>query len=232
MVDMQYPGQQAAGPRLEQPPRTRLRPGALLLAGLVGLAVGASAVGGAWLLTGRGSAGGSGGTGGTGPITAPARLGAYPRDADVDLYRSDKGKPLLDRIQAWDRQSAQRISQSHGGAAAAVQSYSDAQLENRFSVQIVRAATPYPPFVPYQDPQVLGLARPPQEVLTFGSVACMVQNTPTVAGQTPTPDSVQVLQCVRTGPALTVQIGPVSGDLGHRPTEVADLVNEAWTKVT
>jgi hypothetical protein len=229
MVAAPLPGWESSGPWT--PPASRPGRGwvALLLAGLVGFAVGAVAVGAVWIITERG---GSGGSRGTGPISAPARLGAFPRAADVDLYRSDKGRPLLDRIQSWDRQSAQRLSQSYGGAAAQVQSYSDGQLESRFSLQIVRAAAPYPPFVPYQDAQVLGVARPPQEVLTFGPVACVVQNQPTVGGQSPPPDSVQILLCLRTGPALTVQIGPVTGDLGHRPSEVADLVNEAWGKVT
>jgi hypothetical protein len=204
-----------------------------VLAGLVGLVVGAVVVGGVWAFTALGGTGGGTAGGGTGgSISAPARLGAYMQVSDIDLYRSDKGKANLDRIQSGDRQSAKRLSEAFGGADARIQSYADGQLESRFSLQIVRASAPFPPFVPYQDAQALGLARPLQEVLRYGQVACVVQNDATVAGQSPRPDAVHVLTCLRTGSGLTVQVGGVSGPVGKRPEEVAALVDEAWKKLT
>jgi hypothetical protein len=201
---------------------------------LVGLVVGAAVVSGVWAVTafaGTGG-GGAGGGGAGGSITVPARLGAYAQVSDIDLYRSDKGKANLDRIQSWDRQSSKRLSESFGGADARIQSYADAKLESQFSLQIVRASAPFPPFVAYQDAQVLGLARPLQEVLRYGQVACVVQNDATVAGQSPGPDAVHVLSCLRTGPGLTVQVGSVGGPVARRPEEVAALLDEAWKKLT
>jgi hypothetical protein len=204
----------------------------LVLAGVLGLVLGAAIVGGAWAFTAAGSPGKASTGGGTGgSITPPPRLGAYQQVADLDLYRSDKGKANLERIQSWNQQSAKRLSESYGGADARLQSYADAGLDSQFTLQIVRASTPFPPYVPYQDPQVLGIARPSQEVLRFGQVACVVQNDVVVAGQNPGPESVHVLSCLRTGPGRTITIGPVTGSVGHRPQEVAALVDEAWTKL-
>jgi hypothetical protein len=196
---------------------------------LIGLVVGAAVVGGVWTFTAFAGTGG-GGTGGS--ITAPARLGAYMQVSDIDLYRSDKGRANLERIQSWDRQSSKRLSEAFGGADARIQSYADAQLESQFSLQIVRASAPFPPFVPYQDAKVLGLARPQQEVVRHGQVACVVQNDVTVSGQSPAPDAVHVLTCMRTAPGLTVQVGSVGGPVARRPEEVAALVDEAWKKLT
>jgi hypothetical protein len=169
---------------------------------------------------------------GTAALTAPDRLGGYSKFADSPLSRQGRGKATADRVRSWNERSVERLSRTYGGAAATVETYADDGLETRFSLLAARASTPFPPFVPYQDPAALGVAKPTQELVSFGDVACVVRNDSTPAGRTPRAGSAHVASCVRTGPQLTVQIQDVGGDLGEQPAAVARLVDEAWSALS
>lgn len=53
--------------------------------------------------------------------------------------------------------------------------------------------------------------------------------TPPPRGGDERPDATHMITCLRTGPQLTVQIAGVNGDVGNKPQQVANLVNEAWS---
>ena len=208
-------------------PRSDRRVAIAAVAGLVGLVVGAAAVGVPWLVSAKASAGGGGSDQ---AVKLPAVIGSYTRVADVEALRQAKEKsaPMIERVTRRNARSAERLSQSHGGAAATIESYWDAALMNDFTLLAVRDGRAVPPYVPYEDPASLGMARPTVELLTFGAVSCAVSNQPTPAGQQPAVDSVSVRMCVRSTDRLTVQAEAVHGDLGNRPAEVAALVDQAW----
>ena len=187
-----------------------------VVAGLVGLVVGAAVVAGAWLLFGND------GGGSAAPISAPERVGDYQRFADVPIMRNDKSKRTVDaRVEA-DRRSSELLSAANDNAGAFVQQYSDEDLENGFSLDVVRAASPAP-YVPYTDPEYLGIDKPVEEILEFGDVACAVRNLP--SGET------VVIFCLRTDAGLSVTVSHVSGDLLEQPEKVAALVDEAWSQL-
>jgi hypothetical protein len=188
-----------------------------LIAGFVGLVIGAAVVGGAWLLFGNDGASSS-------PVSAPERISGYVRHGEAEVFdRNDSGKEVAQRRDDWDRRSGERLSESYDGSGAAVQTYTDDNVENTFTLELVRAPVEDPPYVPYSDPEVLGTDRPLDEMRRFGDVACVLRNDP---GHT------FVAACVRTGGELTVRISHVSGDLGQDPDKVAGLVDEAWDEVS
>jgi hypothetical protein len=210
----------------EPAPPTRPVRAPLYVAAGVGLVIGALVVGLLWLTVGD-SDDGVGGS--STPVTAPAKLGDYQRFADVPGNTSGPGKAAADRTTAWDRQTAQRISDAYHGAAATVQTYTTADLRVIFSVQIVRADSPGL-FVPFQDPKTLGLAAPNQDVKTFGAVQCVV-HIQSQAAENPGPIQVVGTDCQRTGGGLTVRIPTAGGDLGEHPDQVAAVVDEVFTAI-
>ena len=182
--------------------------------GVAGLVVGAALASGAWLLFGNDN-------GSSAAVSAPDSIGEYRQFADaVAALGDDRGKEGADRQVRWDRESTARLSQAHDGAGAVVQRYADEDLETMFTLQVVRAPSPAP-FVPYVDAKDLGLDKPTEEVIEFGSVACEVYNSP---GQPPV-----AVNCLRSSDDLTVSITHVNGDLA--PADVAKLVDEAWSEV-
>jgi len=204
-------------PRGFPAPVPRRGRGGVVLAGVVGLVVGGLLVGGAWLLLGGDGASSS-------PISAPERISGYLRQGDAaEAVDRDKGKELADRYRDWDQRSSERLSAAHDGAGAFVQSYADEGLEQRFTVEAVRAPVPYPPYVSYTDPEYLGTERPLEELREFGDVGCLIRNDPSQS---------YVLSCVRTDDDLTVQISHVGGDLLEDPGAVAKLVDAAWQELS
>ncbi|WP_460529323.1 hypothetical protein [Flindersiella endophytica] len=200
-----------------------------LLAGLVGLVLGGLIVGAAWLAT-AGRAGDLDGS--SDDVALPAKVGSYTRFADAKLNQQPNAKDTVKRINTWNAESAKRLSASYGGAAAAVETYSDDTYENAFTVYVVRATSPFPVFVRYEDPKVTQLARPQNEERRFGEVSCQVVNDPTQRGQRPGPESAHVIDCRRSLPGLTVDIvGPI-GDVGTQPDRIAGLVDEVWSQVS
>jgi hypothetical protein len=209
------------------PPARPVRAPLYVAAG-VGLVVGALVVGLLWLTVG-GSDDGGGVGGSSAAVTAPAKVGVYQRFAEVPGNTSGPGKAAADRTSAWDRQTAQRISDSYHGAAATVQTYATPDLGVIFSVQVVRADSPGL-FVPYQDPKTLGLAAPNQDVKTYGAVQCVV-HIQTQAAENPGPVQVIGTDCQRTGGGLTVRIPTAGGNLGEHPDQVAAVVDEVFTAI-
>lgn len=213
---------------MAEPPRPSIGIAIPLTAALLGLAVGASLVTGAWLIFGSGGESAS-----TAAVSAPSTVGGYVRFADVKLNQTDAAKKTVDRVGNWNLQGAERLSKSHSGAATAIESYTDEGIDNQFTVLIVRARSPFPPFVAFVDPAELGVARPNEEVLEFGDVACTVRNGTTPVGQQPKPEDTVVTACLHTNATLTVQISrPIGDNLGHSPEKVANLVNEVWSTVS
>ncbi|WP_328839422.1 hypothetical protein [Streptomyces europaeiscabiei] len=208
------------------------------LGGLVGLALGAGLVGGAWLITGDDDTSVSSRTAGSravpgSDLSAPEKLGGFLHQdrAVLDLGKGADGQEMAKRNRAWDSESGERLSEAYGGAAAVVQTYADSSLESFFQLTAVRGPTPRP-YVPYEDPKALGLERPTNELVTFGKVDCVVHNLPTNAGGEPAPDSVSTVSCQRGDAELTVLIRNATGDASHEPSRVARLVDEAWGELT
>jgi len=198
-------------------PAPRRGPGGVILAGVAGLVVGGLLVGGVWLLVGDGGASSS-------PISAPERVSDYARYGDAaERIDRDKGKEIADRYRDWDQRSSERLSAAHDGAGAFVQTYTDDDLEQSFTVEAVRAPAPYPPYAPYSDPEVLSMERPVEELREFGDVGCLVRNDPAQS---------YVTSCVRTDNDLTVQITHVTGDLLDDPQAVAELVDATWQELS
>jgi len=198
------------------PPNGRANGRAIaVVAGFVGLAVGAAVVAGAWLLFGNDSGGSSS------PISAPEQVGDYYRFADVPMLQDEDRRPVDYRVEA-DRRSSERLSAANGDAGAFVQQYSDDDLENGFSLDVVRAPSPAL-YVPYSDPKYLGVDKPPEEVREFGDVACAMRNL--TSGES------MVTRCLRTDAGLSVTISVVTGDLAEQPEKVAALVDEAWSQL-
>jgi hypothetical protein len=200
-----------------------------VVAAVVGLVVGAGVASGAWLLFGgddtdNGAVGAVGGS--AVAVSAPARLGDYYRYADLQKVRERNGEngdmtQVVDRQARWDKESSARLSASRGGAGAAVQQYGNVELDSMFSLEVVRSPTASPQYVTYSDPEYLHLEKPPEEMVEFGPVSCVVRNNP--SGET------FVANCQRTGADLTVTVSHANGDLGGDPEAVADVVNEAWS---
>jgi hypothetical protein len=130
---------------------------------------------------------------------------------------------VADRYRDWDQRSSERLSAAHDGAGAFVQTYTDDDLEQSFTVEAVRAPTPYPAYVPYSDPEVLGMERPVDEFREFDDVGCVIRNDPSQS---------YVISCLRTDDELTVQITHVTGDLLEDPETVAGLVDTAWQELS
>jgi hypothetical protein len=195
----------------------------LILAGLVGLAVGVLAIGGVWLFTGTGT------TVDKRPITAPPKVGEYVPFDQTKLNTTARPE-ILARMKQQNERSSQRLSEDYGGAGAAVLLYSDQELQQQLTVMIYRAPSAHPLYVPYEDEAFIGLARPSRSAEEYGEVSCAVANDPTPAGQTPPPGSMHVNTCTRTSGQLTVEIRP-NGPLADQPAKVAKLVDEVWAAV-
>jgi hypothetical protein len=189
----------------------------VVLAGIAGVAAGGLLVGGAWLLFGSGGVSSS-------PISAPPRVSDYTLFGDAaERIDRDKGKELGDRYRDWDQRSSERLSAAHDNAGAFVRTYTDDKLEQSFTVEAVRAPAPYPPYVSYSDPKVLGMDRPTEELREFDDVGCLIRNDPSQS---------YVISCVRTDDDLTVQITHVTGDLLDDPEAVAKLVDTVWQELS
>jgi hypothetical protein len=194
-----------------------------VIGGVVGLVVGALAVGIPWLMSGSGKAFGVE----SGSLKAPASIGAY-----VPLLQNSKtDAATAKRIQTSDPISAKNLSAAYDGAATVVQQYSDAGFESFVELEAVRAQSPTP-FLPYQDAPALGMDKPSQEVDTFGHVSCLVANIPVPVGRQEQPNSSTAISCERTSAHLTVRLRfGGAGDLLHSPQQAAALVDTAWNSM-
>jgi hypothetical protein len=124
----------------------------MIVAVIVGLVAGSALASGAWLLFGNDGASSS-------PIAAPERIGDYVQQADAKPNREhEQGREIGRQRDDWDRRSSERLSESHDGAGAVVQTYADDDLRNFFALEAVRAPVAFPPYVPYTDPRRWGSA--------------------------------------------------------------------------
>ncbi|MGY0057250.1 hypothetical protein ACWY4P_11895 [Streptomyces sp. LZ34] len=227
------PGQLPAAVPL--PPPRRQGPISLrtpLVTAALGLVVGLAAVGIPVLLSDDDGGGGFGGGGGSGELSAPAKLDGLRPFAEIQRAAGvPKAEEMADAITKEDRKSGERLSEAYGGAAAVVQRYADSDVQTTVTLVAVRGRSPQP-YVPYQDPKRLGLAKPQDELKTFGDVSCVLYNQPTAAGSKPTADSVHVSYCQRTGDGLTVQVRTLGGGVANQPDKVADLTEKAWSELS
>lgn len=190
--------------------------GPMIIIAVVGLVAGGALASGAWLLFGNDGASSS-------PIAAPERLGDYVPQAEAGLQRTtEQGRKVARQWDDWDRQSGERLSDTHDGASAIVQKYTNHDLDTFFSLEVVRAPVPFPPYVPYSDPEVLGFDKPSEEVRMYDDVACAMQNSPSESF---------VTLCVRSDDELTVRITHTTGDLAQDPKAMAGLVAAAWDEL-
>jgi hypothetical protein len=198
-------------------------PWAVLLAGLGGLVAGSVVVGGAWFVNATST------YVDRQPIKAPVRIGSFLRFDTLDV--SGSGRPDVQRMMlAQNEKSSQRLSESHGGAAAFVQLYYGRDLRQQLAVQVYRQRSAHPLFASFEDYQLLRLVKPYQSAEEFGEVSCLVRNDPTPVGQVPREGSTHATVCSRTSSRLTVEIRPL-GQLAEQPGEVATLVDELWKAV-
>ncbi len=215
--------QQTAVPPI--PPRQRRRVPPTLVTAVIGLMVGALAVGVPWLLLGGGdSTGGS-----SAPLTAPSTLGSLESYQAASAHLGSKAVTHAQQLAEDNAQSAKLLSAAYGGAAALVTSYSDDSLNSMALLLIVRADSPQP-FVQYENLKELGFAEPENQLERFGPVSCVIDNEPPVQSGPEPPSQVYVTYCQRSGPGLTIQVRP-NGPIQHTPDQVAGLVNEAWNNV-
>ena len=200
------------------PPRPLLaRP---VVAGLLGVLVGAVLVGVPWLALSLFD-----GPSGQAP-TAPANLGGLSKAQDaIAKVDATRGKAQIDRIAKTDQETAARVSAAYAGAGAVVQDYQDDGLLRSFQLVAVRAPSPEL-FAPYEDVQALGEAKPGTELVRVGAVQCLVHNAPAAPGSTP--DQSFVLNCQRTGPGMTLAVRSLSSEGNHDARELAGIVEQAW----
>lgn len=203
------------------PPRGH-RPWLTVLVGLAGLAVGAVTVGAAWLVTGVGVVDRR-------PITAPRQIGSYVPVTQA-MAGSSTFPDTLARIQERNKRSSELLSQSHGGAGALVELYSDLDIRHQLTVMIYRAESPHPLYAPYEDDSSNGLAKPTLTIEEYGQVSCVVRNDATPAGRPPGPNSAHAVECARTNALLTVDIQP-QGTTADAPDRIAALVDKAWSLI-
>ena len=202
------------------PSKPGLSPRSPLVGGIIGLVVGALAVGIPWMVSDSGNAFGAQ----TGALKAPASLGPY-----IAMQQNPKADAAtVKRIQEADPISAKNLSAAYGGAASVVQQYSDAGLENFVELEAVRAQSPIP-FQPYVDAKAIGMDKAPQEIVKFGDVNCFIVNQPVAPGQQEDPNASSAVTCERTSPHLTIRLRfSGGGDLMHAPQQAAALVDTAW----
>jgi hypothetical protein len=130
-----------------------------------------------------------------------------------------------------DAVTAREFAAAHGGAAAAIRSYTDDSLSSFLGVWAVRAATPRP-VVMHQDLRSIGQAQPTDAVRAYGDTYCEVMPRQfTAYGHTPPRNNLRTVFCQRSDPGLTVVLRP-GGDLAYDPTRVAALTDEVWARLS
>jgi hypothetical protein len=220
----QPPPMMPPGHQQQPPPSPRRARRPLLLAGAIGLVVGAGAVGAIAATRSDGKASTKGPAVLTQPLSLPTTFPGFVRVADLAKIPAS----LRSSLGRKNDETVKSAASAYGGASVAAESYSNPDLGALFFLVAVRASTPQP-WVPFEDAARLGIVKPQHEVVTFGEVGCIVLNTPTPVGKTPADDSVSLVSCQRSDPTLTVVLADASHDL--RPSDAADVVNEAFDKL-
>ncbi len=171
----------------------------------------------------------------TRPINLPSSLAGFRDDLEVEATKAPKGSNIVklqtDHQAQVRRDTTAAYSKAFDGAAAAYRQYSDDTLLKRPSVIAVRAKAPGLTLGPVVDPAYLKLATPLMEVKTVGAVSCEILWSPqALEGQTPKPSSEHVIDCQRSGSALTVFVRAGTGFDGPVGlATMAGIVNAAYS---
>jgi hypothetical protein len=161
------------------------------------------------------------GAGGTSPSSASAsgaRAMALPATLDGyrDILTVIESKSKNSRILAAQRahESFERTAtvaaytKAFGGAPAAYMDYANDGLTRTPWAIAVRADAPQLEIGPIPDLKYLGVATPPQQVVTVGPVSCEVAWTQiTPLGKKPDSSSEETVMCERTGSGVTAYVG-------------------------
>ena len=125
------------------------------------------------------------------------------------------------------------LSDAFGGAPAAEQVYSDGEGAATVVATAVGSTAP-DTYVPYVDPEPLGLLAAPLERIapTDGTASCLVRNEPVAAEGDPDDLDPVVVWCERIGDGVTVRIDQVDGDIGSDIHTVKELTDELYVAVT
>jgi hypothetical protein len=166
----------------------------------------------------------------TAAVSLPSTLGGYLTFTDAVSARSPS-TTLGSNVVKSDAATAAALSAAHGGAGAAVRTYSDRSLLVIFAVWVVRDDTPAP-VVQVQDAETLGLAKPPRTIERHRTSACLVEYQVVIKGKAANDGNTFTQFCQRTGDALTVTVfGGDDKSLRGHPDLVAALVDQVWSSV-
>jgi hypothetical protein len=169
------------------------------------------------------------------PITMPDTLGGLQTMTAVLTAKDpSKSAAVIDRNTRTADLTSKAYQQAYGGAAAAVQQYSNADLLFFGTAIAVRGESPGLTVGPVADPADLGLAQNVREVVTVGTAQCVVNHTvTTVAGKTPDPKNDVTSVCQRTGPGLTVQVFGNGGEQsGVSQQTMASMADELYAQLS
>lgn len=176
----------------------------------------------------------------TTPITLPTQLGGLRDQLDVT---EDKAKNSTDAEKAHTATKArldhtyalttERYQQAFNGAAVAVRSYADDELQFLPTVIAVRASSPGLVNGPISDPADLGVAVSASApyVQQHGLVECLLVSTETVLpGHEVDPDRLLTTTCRRANDAVTVYVhGLGEGTAGNN--QMVALTNAAFDAI-
>ncbi|RIJ70656.1 hypothetical protein D1871_17650 [Nakamurella silvestris] len=175
----------------------------------------------------------------TTPVALPEELGGSVLQsaaiAGLDQSQPGQGTEMVEREARVNATTAAALAKAYGGAGAAVQTYTDADLMNSITAVAVRAPSPRLFLSRVTDPADLRLAVNRENIRTDGEVDCYtVQVKATVVGTVPDPADTAVDHCQRTGEHLTVRIYLGGRQDRNDPDRVATAVamtNELWDAV-
>lgn len=125
------------------------------------------------------------------------------------------------------------LSDAFGGVPAAEQIYSDSEGDTTLVATAVGSTAPET-YVPYVDPNKLGLLAAPLERIApnDGTAACLVRNQPVTVEGDPRDLDPRVVWCERIGDGVMVRIDRVGGDIGSDIQSVKELTDELYVAVT
>jgi hypothetical protein len=159
------------------------------------------------------------------PIVLPDQLGELAAMDLATSYPGDSppGDEALDQIRAAQDFNAAGFSAAFGGVAAASRRYAPEPLTPFYDVLAIR--TELSALTPRQfvDPNVVGLAKPVEELVVVGDVNCVVNWRPVAAGAEVTDEDRLAVTCQGVSDGVTIRVAVAGGDQ-PQPADVAALV--------
>ncbi len=166
------------------------------------------------------------------PIVLPDQLGELDAMDLATSYPGDSppSDEVLDRIRVAQDFNAAGFSAAFGGVAAASRRYAPEALTPLYDVLAIR--TEMSALTPRQfvDPNVVGLAKPVEELVVIGEVNCVVNWRPVAAGAEVTDEDRVAVTCQGVSDGVTIRVAVGSGDV-PQPEDVAALVLLALDEV-